>query len=287
MPPAPKHCKPWAPGDVRRSPTRKASSRISRNDAHWPPAGWLPSSTPATNEDTALALKLLRAWDGRVAADSPAAAVFELLVAELLDRVVSAKAPASARWARGAGSDPLRLETSLVIRRLSHLVHLLEEQPAGWFERSWQDEIAAALAAAVQRLRQRHGSDSAGCAWGRVRPLTLVHTLGIRPSLARVFNIGPLPCGGDAATLAQAAPPSSDPLASPLWIAVLRMSVDVGEWKQSRFAICGGQSGNPLSSHYGDQIGPWESGEGIAIPWEEASVAEATVTTLALEPAGT
>ncbi|MGZ4351634.1 MAG: penicillin acylase family protein, partial [Solirubrobacteraceae bacterium] len=184
--------------------------------------------TPPIDEDAALGLELLRGWDGRVAADSPAAAVFELLVAELLDRVVAAKAPASARWARGAGPDPLRAETEFVLRRLSHLQRLLSEQPAGWFDRTWPQETADALGTAVRRLRAIHGPDPSAWAWGRVRPLTLQHALGVRPSLARVFNIWPLPCGGDIATLAQAATPPFDPFGSPSWVAVLRMCVDVG-----------------------------------------------------------
>lgn len=41
-------------------------------------------------------LRLLREWDGRVAADSPAATVFEFFLTEMIARVVTAKAPGSA-----------------------------------------------------------------------------------------------------------------------------------------------------------------------------------------------
>ena len=54
----------------------------------------------------------------------------------------------------------------------------------------------------------------------------------------------------------------------------------------SRFSLAGGQSGNPLSPHYGDLFELWRRGEGVPIPWAESEVAAATRDTLVLEPAG-
>jgi penicillin amidase len=61
--------------------------------------------------------------------------------------------------------------------------------------------------------------------------------------------------------------------------------IDVGGWSNSRFALAGGQSGNPLSPHYADLLPLWQSGAGVAVPWTEDEVAAATVQTLRLEPA--
>lgn len=240
---------------------------------------------PAVDDDAAIALELLRGWDGELGPGSSAATIFELAIEQLIDRTLSAKAPNSARWARGSGMDPLRIETEFVVRRTSHLVMLLREQPGGWLPQPWPEEIAAALSAAVKRLRQARGPDPARWNWGSVRPLTLVHPLGLQPRLANVFNIGPLPGWGDTSTLAQAAIDPSDPLANPALIPTLRMTIDVGNWEESRFALCGGQSGNPLSRHYGDQVLPWQTGEGVPIAWSETAVAQATETTLILNPA--
>ena len=243
-------------------------------------------AAPASDDDATLALELLRGWDGDLAPESTPAAIFELTLERLIDRAVSAKAPHGARWARGAGTEPLRPQTEFVLRRTSHLVRLLREQPAGWLGRPWPEEVSGALSAAVRLLREKHGPNPADWAWGSVRPLTLVHALGRQRALAKVFNIGPLPGWGDGTTLAMAALDPFDPLANPLYIPMLRMTVDVGDWEASRFAICGGQSGNPLSRHYQDQLPYWQSGEGIPIAWSAASVAQAAVTTLTLEPAG-
>jgi penicillin G amidase len=266
--------------------TRAASTELQLDDVSlvWRELRDTLLAAAAVDGDAATALELLRRWDGRVRAGSAAASVYELAFEELVQRTIAAKAPNSARWARGVSADPLRGESDFVLRRTSHLVRLLREQPAGWMARPWSEEIGHALSAAVRTLRERRGDDRSEWDWGSVRPLTLVHPIAARATLARVFNIGPLPGWGDGTTVAQAGIDPVNPLAKPLYIPVLRMNVDVGDWEQSRFAICGGQSGNPASRHYDDQVPAWQSGAGIPIAWSEASVARATDTTLTLRP---
>jgi penicillin amidase len=45
--------------------------------------------------------------------------------------------------------------------------------------------------------------------------------------------------------------------------ASLRFVIDVGRWQQSGFILTGGQSGHPLSPHYGDQTPLWRAGRYI------------------------
>lgn len=241
-------------------------------------------AAPASGPDAAVALDLLRAWDGRVSADSPAAAVFEFFVAEIVRRVATARAPRGARWAAGDGFTPLMPRTMFAVRRVGHLVRLLRERPTGWFVRSWDEEAGDALAAAVRRLRTLRGPDPSSWAWGRVRPLTLLHAFGAKKPFDRIFNLGPVPCGGDANTLAQATADPLEPTANPMFIASLRMAIDVGDWDASSFVLPGGQSGNPLSPHYADQFPLWQRGEGIGIAWSDAALARITRETLELTP---
>jgi penicillin amidase len=65
------------------------------------------------------------------------------------------------------------------------------------------------------------------------------------------------------------------------------MVADTGAWENSRWVLPGGQSGNPLSPHYDDQLPLWQRGEGIPIPWSEDAVRVATRATLHLKPAAT
>ena len=266
------------------TPDRAAALQLDEESLPWRDLRPVVLAVEPADGDARLGLDLLREWDGRVAADSPAASVFELLVENMIDRLIVAKAPRSARWARGAGVEPLRLYGEVVIRRMSHLVRLLSDQPDGWLDRPWAEEIADALGEAVRRLRRLHGADPSGWAWGRIRRLTMRHPLSARRPLGHVFDIGPLTCGGDANTPAQATVDPWDPLGNPLFVATMRMCVEIGDWERARFSICGGQSGNPVSSHYEDQIPVWASGDGLPIAWSEAAVADATVATLRVAP---
>ncbi|HTE83610.1 MAG TPA: penicillin acylase family protein, partial [Dehalococcoidia bacterium] len=233
--------------------------------------------------DGRTALNLLRDWDGIVGATSPAAAVFELFMTQMIRRAVAAKAPNSVEIALARGFTPLQPQTPLGLRRASYLVRLLREQPEGWFANGWSREVGLALGAAMAALRRSHGDDPAGWQWGRVRPLTLRHPISIRRPLGRIFNLGPIPCGGDTNTIAQAGVDPLEPTANPGAVAALRMVIDVGDWDRSRFALPGGQSGNPLSPHYADQLKFWRIGKGVPIAWSEAAVRRAVRETLRLE----
>ena len=244
-------------------------------------------ATPAEADEARQALALLREWDGVLDANSAGAAVFELFVSEMVQRVVEAKAPRAARWALGRGFTPLLPTSMFAVRRLGHLVRLVREQPEGWFKRPWPQEIEDALASVVRTLKGRYGSDTNKWAWGRIRPLTLRHRFGERKLINRVFNLGPLPWGGDANTVSQAGAEPTAPTANPLWIASMRMVVDVGNWEACRFALPGGQSGNPLSPHYDDLLPLWRQGDGVPIAWSEAEVNRVARSTMRLVPVST
>jgi penicillin amidase len=108
--------------------------------------------------------------------------------------------------------------------------------------------------------------------------------VGDRKPLDKVFNLGPFPFGGDANTIAQGAVEPLDPLANPGYIPSLRAVFDVGAWQESRFVLPGGQSGNPLSPHYDDQLPLWRSGRSIPIAFTEHEVERAATSVLQLLP---
>ncbi len=241
-------------------------------------------AVPVQDSDAALAHRLLSEWDGVVSADSAAATVFEFFVSEMAHRVAKAKAPNSAEWVLGMGFAQLLPSTSFSFRRVGHLVKLLKTSPAGWFDRPWQEEIADALGSVIRKLKERFGEDPSGWSWGKARPLRLRHPFGEKKPLDQAFDIGPITVGGDSDTIAQVSSEPLDPLRHPAFIAGLRMVVDVGNWEASRFVLPSGQSGNPLSPHYADQLPLWERGDGVPIAWGEDEVEKACVARLKLVP---
>jgi penicillin amidase len=234
--------------------------------------------------DGRLGLELLAAWDGRVAADSAAASVYELWLAEMSERVARAKAPSAWRWAMGAGFGDLVPLTSFHTAAPGRLIGLMREQPEGWFAEGWSTQAASALSAAVRRVRRQAGPDPASWAWGRLRTLTLRHPVGDNPVLARAFNIGPVPFPGDCTTPLQAASGPLDPFANPGFLPNMRAVMDLADPGGSRWSLAGGQSGNPLSPHYRDLFDVWLRGDGVPIPFTQEAVMAATVATLALVP---
>jgi penicillin G amidase len=240
----------------------------------------------AATDDAALAaLELLEAWDGQMAADSIGASVYQAFAAALTRRLAQAKAPNAWPWAIGQGFGQIVPRTLFSTRAMGRLVRLLRERPAGWFEgSSWEAEAAASLGEAVRTLQTAYGADPAEWRWGHLRPLTLEHPLAARRPLDRIFNLGPIPMGGDSNTPMQASSGPMEPFGNPGFLANTRCVMDLGNPAGSRFSLAGGQSGNPLSPHYGDLFRLWQRGEGVPIAWAESEVAAASVATLVLQP---
>ncbi len=220
---------------------------------------------------------MLLEWDGVLDAGSAAASVYEHFVSELAAAVARTSAPRSWRWALGAGFGDTVARTSFVARTVSQLVATLRTRRHG-------PMVTAALGRAVGTLRDGFGTDPSMWAWGRIRPLRLLHPLGVRRPLDRMLNVGPVPLGGDANTVAQAGVRPLRPLANPAAIANHRTVIDLGDVERSRYVLAGGQSGNPLSPHYADLFELWQRGEGVPIPWSVEAVEAATTDRLTLQP---
>jgi penicillin amidase len=239
-------------------------------------------ATPITNTEAQQVLTILRDWDGQVSVDSIGASVFEFFLDEIIQLIARVKAPHSAEFALGDGFTPLAPNTMFIGRRIGHLVNLIRTQPEGWFEHPWHKEIEKSLAAAFTRLQAQFGSDTKNWTWGNIRKVTLLHPEGYRVFWGKLFNLGPISWGGDINTICQAEFTAGDPTSNPTSFASLRAVYDIGNWEESRFSLPGGQSGNPLSSHYSDQFKHWLKGEGIPIAWSKERIDNLSVSALSL-----
>lgn len=215
----------------------------------------------------------LRTWDGIASADSRGATVYELWLTSMIRRVAKRFAPKSWEWVVGKSLTALTPYNFGCFRRTSHLVGLLRTQAD-----AWREEMQAALREANHSLP-----------WGEVRQLVIRHPLTRAGGwlgwlMGKMFNLGPVPCGGDADVINQAAVLPLAPLAPAINIASMRMVLDVGAWQNSRWVLPGGQSGNPLSPHYDDLFPLWQRGEGVPIAFTLEEMRTAAVATLELSP---
>ena len=120
--------------------------------------------------------------------------------------------------------------------------------------------------------------------WGRVRPLRFHHAFGKNArALDYALGAGPYPFAGDATTIVQGTVDLVDPLSGPLAVPNLRLVIDVGAWENSRWALLGGQSGNPFSAHHLHHLPHW-GGTGLPIAWTDDEAVRTTVKLLKILP---
>ena len=230
--------------------------------------------------DARLALELLRGWDGQVSADSAAATVFELWAAVMCRSVIIDYAPKSWPLAMGGFNDGVFSQNLFGERRVEHLLGVLRAEPG-----RWDEDMVMALTSAVWRLRRQFGPGPAWWAWGAVRQLTPRHPLLDKVRfLGDLFSLPPLSVGGDAHTVQQMGVRPMVPLGPPHMAPGLRAVFDTADWGRCRFALLGGQSGNPFSPHFADQLYAWDEGDGVPMPWTPAEVLRAAASTLRLVP---
>jgi penicillin amidase len=261
--------------------------QLSQRSMPWEQMREVVLATSVTNSQAVEGLTVLKEWDGVVAADSAGAAVFELFVADLSIRAAKAKAPNSWPTVCGGGeTDEMLVGSTFAVTRVKHLIGLLRTKPDGWFAEGWDRQIEASVAAALSRLREIAGPGPGYWGWGHLRPLTLSHPLlGKHNLLARFFNLGPVPCGGDANTINQAAAGPLEITEPTTFLPNLRTAYDLADWSKCRFVLAGGQSGNPCSPHFDDLFPLWQKGEGIPIPFTRDEAIRAAVNTVRLRPA--
>jgi len=261
--------------------------QMSTRSMPWQQMRELVLSMPTTTPEATEAIELLRAWDGNVTSDSPAAAVFEFFQAEMVTRLMRAKLPRSWRFALGGGGKGSGLLGNNLFgdRRAAHLIALMRTQPVGWFDRPWPVEMADALTTVIRHLRKRYGPAPSWWPWGHLRTLHLRHTLlGKSRLLGSLFNLGPIPCGGDSNTINQAGVSLLAPTTPTHNLPNLRAVFDTANWSNSRVVLLGGQSGNPCSPHHADLFPLWQRGEAVPLPWTPEDVLGSSMSTLRLEP---
>ena len=228
----------------------------------------------------ARALALLRAWDGDFDRDRPEPLIFTAWMRELTRRI----------FADELGDDfpdfwsfrPLLLKSVL-----------------GGGRDHWCDDVrtqrteacagiaAAALSSVVAELAETFKRDMAEWRWGGEHPAIFDHpTLGGLPLVGGWANLLVEADGGDETVNRGGVrfDDSAAPYAS-IHGAGFRGVYDLADLDAARLMIATGQSGNPLSRHYGDLLEDWRDGRALNLGGPRAEVTAAGGT-LRLVPTG-
>jgi penicillin G amidase len=239
------------------------------------------SSVGPRNDEHATAIALLRDWDGELGAGSAAAALYESWCDALARRLLAPRLgerPYEHYYAHGAS--PFRFVGQV-------LPGLLSSTSGEWFgqggDAARDGVVIEALDETLGELRERLGPDPSAWRWGALHKVSFASPLAMVADLAPLLTVGVVETGGDAHTIAQAAfEPgagfSVDVLAS--W----RMIVDLADPDAALGVHTTGQSGNPVSPHWSDQLPLWRNGRHHPMPFTPRAVAAAAAGVLTIRP---
>jgi penicillin amidase len=226
-------------------------------------------------------LALVGNWDGDMAADSVAAAVFNVWCAHLARRLLEPVLGADLLRAYHARREPFQC---LALPTLLRDPRSISAERQDLDPEEFLEEVKhGALEDAIAELEARIGLDPAAWRWGSLHRLRLVHPLGSIPGLGPLFTAVDAELGGDEQTVAQAGFDGRDgyPAAViPSWRAIY----DLADLDRSAGVLPAGISGNPGSPHWNDQATLWLAGEYHPLPFTRPAVEAAAVATLRLVP---
>lgn len=233
-------------------------------------------------DDSALQglVTLVSQWDGRLSIDSPATAVCEVFGLLLQKVVMQAKLDAgrqpdyaghtlSAR-VLGVGPTPGIQDATFFSHRLWEWMYAALERPDWhWFDLGGDERRDDVMRVALRRtydyLRDRLGEPQApdyrNWAWGRLHMLTFAHVAGRLAALARHYNRGPYPIGGDGNTIWATGAGLTVEASTAVVGPPFRFIADLSDLSKCYGLLAPGNSGRPDSPHYDDQIEAWFKGQ--------------------------
>ncbi len=234
-------------------------------------------------------LRQLQEWDGNLAANSSAASLYEAFMQCLATRLLEPRLGDLTQYYMGKGITPVLDETSLLGERCREwLLQLLDQPDSHWWDlgqgENREQQILLALRAAVDLLKSKLGPGFNDWSWGKLHSLTLAHTLGAQKPLNLLFNRGPFPMGGNSDTIWNSqislhALDKGTMIGPPF-----RFIADLADLGHSLGQLLPGQSGQPSSSHYTDNIPAWLKGEYHPMLYHHQDILEHAEATLHLLP---
>lgn len=214
------------------------------------------------------ALAQFEKWDGHLNADSPVgpllAEMFSAFRLRVLTHAIGPERTRQYSWdAQGLWID-----------------QLLTERPTAWLPKefdSYGELLLTCYRDAREALTKRLGADEAQWTWGRYTQARFPHPLAAVPFVGGQFVVTPFPQNG-----AGGRPGATVNVGSGV---SMRLIADPSDWDQTQQGIALGESGDPKSAHWNDQLADWRAVTPRLLPFSKAAVNAAARQTLMLMPA--
>ncbi|UVI34588.1 penicillin acylase family protein [Brevibacterium spongiae] len=229
------------------------------------------------DEDILRAKEMLKKWNGSDAANSAAAAYFNVLSKTLLDQVIADKLPEGVSPSGGS-------------RWYLVMSNLLEDPESSWWKSKGVDSQDEALRKAMKTAwtttEDLLGSEPATWRWGILHRLTIRNASlgesGITP-VEKLFNRGPYEVSGGSGVVHATGWDASVGYETN-WVPSMRQMVDLSNFDASNWINLTGASGHAFHPHYDDQTNDWAANVNRPWPYSKQAVAAAAEDTLTLEP---
>jgi penicillin amidase len=199
-------------------------------------------------------LSALKGWDGRTSSDSKAAILVNEIRRAFLQKVLTGtlgeEKANNYRWSM----------------QNSFIDWLIREKPANWLPKEFADYKAVLIDSdktARENLTKKFGADESKWTYGKLAQFRFNHPLAQAPLIGAIFAIEPFDYYGGFST------PNVGSAVS------MRHVTMPGDWDKTRHGLTLGQSGNPKSLYYKDQLESWKSGNTPVFPFSKEAVEKA------------
>jgi penicillin G amidase len=231
---------------------------------------------------------LMRAWDGNIGMDSPAAAVHEVFMRRVIPLILRDKLGDLTERYAGKGPTPMLAEGSMWgFRSWEWFQRTLETPDSAWFDlgagETRDDVLRLALLETFDYLEHKLGKSIENWSWGKLHRVSFAHVLGRVKTLQPFFSRGPYPVGGDGTTIWSTfsnLEDTGDGVVAPPF----RFIADLADLDHSLGLLAPGQSGQPGHPHYDDQVCAWFEGGYHAMLFQPEEVERSAAACLELLP---
>jgi penicillin amidase len=156
------------------------------------------------------------------------------------------------------------------------LNNVLSSHAKAWLPRefdSYESLILSCHREAQVQLKTRLGDESQWT-WGRLSPVQFFHPLASHSSTKQRFAVSPIGENGGVGIVNAGSSVS------------MRLLVDTGDWDRTRQGIALGQSGDPSSPHWKDQLDSWLRVSPPPFPFTDKAVKASAKDIVLLMPVG-
>jgi penicillin G amidase len=234
--------------------------------------GKLSDSDPKLGE----AIRRIRDWDGRLTTDSVAGALYKVTYQNVLENMFKQRLGNVYEYY----ADEPRFH-------MPYLLNLLKDPTNEWWGTGGRDAmLQKALGQAIDYLSGQFGSNQNDWRWGRLHTISFPENpigSAVPFPLNALLNLKTMERGGDASTVAAASYDFNEPYKQTAGQS-FRSLMNLANFDDSLIVNTVGQSGQPFSKHYGDNLDDWNGGRWHSFPFSSGAVDQQKDEVLTLTP---